>query len=200
MNVTNNKVSLIFTSILTAINAIVLFTLKVKMVTALTVLLLLFGVLYVLFRVLLFLLVFKGLEQVWSNIRASRKGRSEHDPFDHTFNIKWIDDEVKLLLNEKSSEIVKLKEVEQFRKDFLGSVAHELRTPVFGIQGYIHTLIDGADENEAIRKRFLKKAAKNADSLTAILEDLITISRIETNQVKIEKTAFELIELIDEVY
>ena len=200
MNITNNKVSLISAAVVTTVCAVILIVTKVNVFTILVVLLLLFGAMYVVFKMLLYNLVFKGLEQVWSNIRSLRAGRSPHDPFDHTFNTKWIDDEVKLLLKEKVTEIVKLKEVEQFRKDFLGSVAHELRTPVFGIQGYLHTLIDGAINDERMRDRFLQKAVKNADSLTAILEDLITISRIETNQVKVEETSFDLIELIDEVF
>ncbi|MFY0675124.1 MAG: sensor histidine kinase [Bacteroidia bacterium] len=200
MNVTNNRVSLIFSLIVTAVCAIILAVSKVKVDSIIIVSILLFGVLYVLFRVLLFVLIFKGLEEIWSNVRAFRKNTSPHDPFASAFSTKWIDDEVKLLLKEKTTEIGKLKEVEQFRKDFLGSVAHELRTPVFGIQGYLHTLIDGAADDKKIRMRFIKKAAKNADSLTAIIEDLITISRIETNEIKIDKTSFDLIELIDEVF
>lgn len=200
MNITNNRVSLIFALVVTAVCAIILAATKVNAVTIVIVMLLLLGALYVLFRVLLYLLVFKGLEQIWSNVRSLRTNSSPHDPFANAFSTKWIDDEVKLLLREKTTEIGKLKEVEQFRKDFLGNVAHELRTPVFGIQGYLHTLIDGAADDEKIRLRFIKKAAKNADSLTTIIEDLITISRIETNEIKVEKSSFDLIELIEEVF
>lgn len=153
---------------------------------------------FVIFRVLHYLFLFKNLEAVWNSIRSLRKGKSPFNPYNSDFNIEWIDDEVKLLLKEKTTEIGKLKEVEQFRKDFLGNVAHELRTPVFGIQGYIHTLLDGAADDPQVRDRFLNKAAKNADGLTAIIEDLITISRIESNEVKVDSSDFNLISLIDE--
>ena len=104
----------------------------------------------------------------WANIKSHRKGKSPNDPYDDVFQPKWIDDEIRFLLKEKTEELVRLREIEKFRKDFLGNVAHELRTPVFGIQGYLHTLIDGALEDEAIRDRFISKAARNADNLTVI--------------------------------
>lgn len=200
MTVNNNKVSLILSLTVSVLIAIILVGFSINITTILALSILLFGALYVLFRVILHNLIFKNLEQIWNDVRLLRKGKSPHDLFDQTFDAKWIDDEVKLLLKEKATEIGKLKEVEQFRKDFLGSVAHELRTPVFGIQGYLHTLIDGAAEDEKIRDRFIAKAAKNADSLTAIIEDLIAISRIETNEVKIEKSSFNLIELVNDVF
>ncbi|MBI1185072.1 sensor histidine kinase [bacterium] len=201
MSATNNKVSLIFALIVSLLTTVVLmFSGLLNVLTLAIVITILFGSYYVLFRVLLYVFVFKNLEEVWSNIRSLRKGKSPHNPFDHTFSTKWIDDEVKLLLKEKATEIGKLKEVEQFRKDFLGNVAHELRTPVFGIQGYLHTLLEGAASDAAIRERFLLKAAKNADGLTAIIEDLITISRIETNEIKVEPSSFDLVDLINDVF
>ncbi|MEM7657527.1 MAG: histidine kinase dimerization/phospho-acceptor domain-containing protein, partial [Bacteroidota bacterium] len=73
------------------------------------------------------------------------------------------------LKNQRSQnqrEIKKLKEMEAYRREFLGEVSHELKTPIFAVQGFIHTLIDGAMDDEKVRKKFLKKAMKNADRLS----------------------------------
>lgn len=155
---------------------------------------------YLVFRLILHFTLYKGLEAIWANIKSHRKGKSQNDPYDDDFQPRWIDDEIQYLLKEKTEELARLREIEKFRKDFLGNVAHELRTPVFGIQGYLHTLIDGAADDPAIRDRFLAKAARNADNLTVIIEDLITISRIESNEVRIERTTFDMVKLVEEVF
>jgi two-component system phosphate regulon sensor histidine kinase PhoR len=75
-------------------------------------------------------------------------------------------------------EIVHLKELETYRKEFLGNVSHELKTPIFTIQGYIHTLIDGGIEDQDINMLYLQKASKSIDRLISIVDDLESISRL----------------------
>jgi len=106
---------------------------------------------------------------------------------------------VKRLIQEKTIEIDNLKELERMRKEFLGDVAHELRSPIFNVQGYIHTLMEGAMEDEEVRSRFLSKAAKHVDHLGILVEDLVTISRIEAGEIKLELEDFNIKELIHEV-
>jgi len=106
---------------------------------------------------------------------------------------------VKRLIQEKTIEIDNLKELERMRKEFLGDVAHELRSPIFNVQGYIHTLMEGAMEDEEVRTRFLSKAAKHVDHLGILVEDLVTISRIEAGEIKLEMEDFNIKELIHEV-
>jgi len=106
---------------------------------------------------------------------------------------------VKRLIQEKTIEIDNLKELERMRKEFLGDVAHELRSPIFNVQGYIHTLMEGAMEDEEVRSRFLNKAAKHVDHLSILVEDLVTISRIEAGELKLELMEFDIKELIHEV-
>jgi len=106
---------------------------------------------------------------------------------------------VKRLIQEKTLEIDNLKELERMRKEFLGDVAHELRSPIFNVQGYIHTLMEGAMEDEEVRSRFLNKAAKHVDHLSILVEDLVTISRIEAGELKLELANFDIKELIREV-
>lgn len=194
-----NKLSVVFSAVVTLLTAVALLVAGIGIVPVVIGSTILFLTYFAFFRLSLYFMLFRDLERVWNNVRSMRKSKSSKDPYNNGFVPKWIDEEVKLLLKEKTTEIGKMKEVERFRKDFLGSVAHELRTPIFGIQGYLHTLLDGADNDERVRARFLKKAANNADSLTIIIEDLITISRIESNEIKLHRANFDLIELIEEV-
>jgi len=106
---------------------------------------------------------------------------------------------VKRLIQEKTIEIDNLKELERMRKEFLGDVAHELRSPIFNVQGYIHTLMEGAMEDEQVRTKFLNKAAKHVDHLGILVEDLVTISRIEAGEINLELEDFNIKELIHDV-
>ncbi|MDZ4839125.1 MAG: ATP-binding protein [Bacteroidota bacterium] len=106
---------------------------------------------------------------------------------------------VRKLLRDKAIEIDNLKELERLRKEFLGDVAHELRSPIFNIQGYLHTLLEGALEDEEVSTKFLQKAAKHADLLSSLVEDLVTITRIEAGELKLEKSEFNIKDLISEV-
>lgn len=96
-------------------------------------------------------------------------------------------------------EIAKLKETERFRKQYLGNVAHELKTPIFNIQGYISTLLDGGLEDELINRKFLERAEKSIDRLINIVNDLDTISRLETSMNKLGADHFDIVALAAEI-
>lgn len=101
--------------------------------------------------------------------------------------------------NERTEEINKLKEQEEFRKEFIGNLAHELKTPVFSIQGYILSLLDGGLEDPSVNRQFLERAEKATDRITQILEDLDQITKIENDLSKLKKRPFDIIELSYEV-
>ncbi len=96
-------------------------------------------------------------------------------------------------------EIKKLTELEAYRREFLGEVSHELKTPIFAIQGFIDTLLDGAMEDEKVRIKFLKKAGKNADRLSSLVNDLLTITQVESGEVHIRIRPFPIYEVVTEV-
>ncbi len=96
-------------------------------------------------------------------------------------------------------EIVHLKELESFRKEFLGNVSHELKTPIFTIQGYIHTLIDGGIEDQEINMLYLQKAGKSIDRLISIVDDLESISKLEAGELILENRTFDIHELVLDV-
>lgn len=98
--------------------------------------------------------------------------------------LKTINDEIFVYVTKKQKEIDELKKLELFRREFLADVSHEFKTPIFAAQGFIHTLLDGAMEDEKVRERFLRKAAKNLDSLDVLVKDLLVLSQMETGDIK----------------
>jgi two-component system phosphate regulon sensor histidine kinase PhoR len=102
--------------------------------------------------------------------------------------------------NEKSKEIDKLKEQEAFRREFLGNLSHELKTPIFSIQGYILTLLEGGLEDQEVNKLFLERASKATDRMVSIIADLDQITKIEADSFKLDIRPFDIVELIKEVF
>jgi two-component system phosphate regulon sensor histidine kinase PhoR len=113
--------------------------------------------------------------------------------------ISKVNTEVMNWAEDRITEISVLKEQDNFRRDFIGNLAHELKTPIFNIQGYILTLLEGALEDQENNRKFLMKAAKNVDRITALLEDLDTINRIEGGMYKLNVTRFDIVELTTDV-
>ena len=95
-------------------------------------------------------------------------------------------------------EILRLKEAEKFRKQYLGNVAHELKTPIFNIQGYISTLLDGGLEDEEINRKYLERADRSVERMINILGDLDTISRLDSDMNHISAESFDLVALCKE--
>lgn len=106
--------------------------------------------------------------------------------------LKTINDEIFVYVTKKQKEIDELKRLELFRREFLADVSHEFKTPIFAAQGFIHTLLDGAMEDEKVRERFLIKAAKNLDSLDVLVKDLLVLSQMETGDIKMNLTDVDL--------
>ncbi len=114
--------------------------------------------------------------------------------------IEEVNQEVITWARDKKDEIEQLKKLADFRKEFIGNVSHELKTPIFNIQGYIHTLIDGALEDPEVNMKFLKKAARSADRLCDLVEDLISISQLEAGELHMEYERFDINALVKDVY
>lgn len=95
-------------------------------------------------------------------------------------------------------EITNLRETDTFRKEFIGNLAHELKTPIFNIQGFILTLLEGGMEDPEINRKFLLKAAKNVERMSGLLEDLDVITKMEAGNLDIELVPFDLLEIVRE--
>lgn len=103
-----------------------------------------------------------------------------------------LSSEMKAYTYAKQLEINQLKKESEFRRDFLADVAHELKTPIFAAQGFIHTLLDGAIDDKEVSSRFLKKSAKSLDGLDNLVKDLMVISQIETGDLTLQFEYFNL--------
>ena len=117
-----------------------------------------------------------------------------------TSDIDSLSNSVKNYVQGKRIEIKNLTERDSFRKDFLGNVSHELKTPLFTVQGYILTLIEGGINDKLIRDKYLERANKGVDRLVAIVKDLDMIAKLETEGLKINYEVFNIIDLIQNVF
>ncbi len=102
--------------------------------------------------------------------------------------------------SDKASEIDQLKEMERYRKEFLGNVSHELKTPIFNIQGYILTLLDGGLEDPSVNRLYLERSEKSINRMIHIVEDLESIARLESGELQLEIEQFDMMRLVDEVF
>ncbi|HON19264.1 MAG TPA: ATP-binding protein [Salinivirgaceae bacterium] len=100
----------------------------------------------------------------------------------------------------RNADIQRLKELEKYRREFLGNVMHELKTPLFNIQGYVLTLIDGGIDDPNINLLYLKRTEKSVNRIISIVSDLEVISRLESGEMQLNKESFDLIKLIHEVF
>ena len=100
----------------------------------------------------------------------------------------------------EEQEIVALKRAAKYRREFLGNVSHELKTPIFNIQGYIHTLIDGALHDPSVNEKYLLRTSKSIDRLISIIEDLEILAKLESDELALDLTDWDFIDLVKELF
>jgi two-component system, OmpR family, phosphate regulon sensor histidine kinase PhoR len=114
-------------------------------------------------------------------------------------DLSEITSQVQQFASDKKLEIQTLNERESFRREFLGNVSHELKTPLFTVQGYISTLLGGAMKDKLVRKKYLERAEKGVERLIYIVEDLDTIAKLEISEGRLEMLPFDIVMLIQNV-
>ena len=114
--------------------------------------------------------------------------------------LRRLSREIYSYANVKQREIDELKKMETYRKEFLADVSHELKTPLFAAQGFVHTLLDGAVKDKNVRNKFLKKAAKSLSGLDKLVQDLLTISQMEAGTIKMHFFNFNFYNLVEDVF
>ena len=117
-----------------------------------------------------------------------------------TTNMEDLLSQIKDYDDERKFEISEMKKQESFRRDFIGNLAHELKTPLFTSESYILTLLDGAINDEEVNKKYLKIAGKAINRLNLIVKDLDLITKIESGESGIEKTDFDIINLAQNIF
>lgn len=113
--------------------------------------------------------------------------------------IERFNEEIIHLSNERQKELEHLKKLENYRKEFLGNVSHELKTPIFNIQGYVSTLIDGGINDPKINMDYLKRADKSVDRMIHIIDDLETISQLESGTLSLDIENFNIVEQVKDI-
>lgn len=148
--------------------------------------------------------IYRKIKLIYKNIHRLKRNRHKSDVFNpaalSSDPINEVNQEVILWARNQNEEIEELRKLESFRKEFLGNVSHELKTPIFNIQGYIHTLLDGAIHDPEVNVHFLNKAARSVDRLCVLVDDLINISQLETGQLKMEMERFDIHALVKDVF
>ncbi len=136
--------------------------------------------------------IYKSIHHFKSH--PEEKAQPVKDPF------YQVNKEVADWMQVKAEEIQQLKQMEKYRKEFLGNVSHELKTPVFNIQGYILTLLDGGIEDADINMLYLHRTEKSIDRMISIIEDLESISKLESGELELQTEEFNLFQLIEDVF
>lgn len=114
-------------------------------------------------------------------------------------DVQHVAESINKMAEKVSKDIGDMQRLERVRSEFIGNVSHELRTPIFSVQGYLETLLDGALEDDSVRRSFLEKAFNNALRLNSLLSDLIDISRIESGELRLSFRYFDIVELINDI-
>lgn len=157
---------------------------------------------YLLIYVVLEFLVFREINRIYKMLEKLRKKELSGIKTEKSGALnplKKINEEIYSFALLKQKEIDELRKLEAFRREFIADVSHELKTPIFAAQGFVHTLLDGAVNDKQVRSRFLKKAAKSLDGLDVLVQDLLTLSQIESGDIKMKFEPVDLHKLCAEV-
>ena len=147
--------------------------------------------------------IYRKIKIIYKFIYQTKASKREETYYKYILPKKSIDEvseDVEKWAQQRSAEVATLKSNEAYRKEFLQNLAHEFKTPIFAIQGYVDTLLGGALENPAVNRRFLENAAKNVDRMVNLMQDLDEISRLETGEQPLYKQNFIIQDLIKDVY
>ena len=118
----------------------------------------------------------------------------------NTTNISDVQKEVEEWAKNQTQEIARLKDLERYRKEFVGNVSHELKTPIFNIQGYVLTLLEGGIDDPRINKLYLQRTEKSIDRMISIVEDLESITKLESGELTLNLIDFDMVRLTEDVF
>jgi two-component system phosphate regulon sensor histidine kinase PhoR len=162
-----------------------------------------FSVSYILTNITLEFLVFKEISDIYSVLEKIQKKDYSNIPEKSDklsiSPLRKINTSINIYAQTKNKEIEALQKNAEFRREFIADISHELKTPIFAAQGYIHTLLDGAVDDKSVRLKFLKRAAKSLNALDKLVQDLLTLNQMESGVVKFHFETFDLKDLIHEV-
>ncbi len=142
--------------------------------------------------------IYRRIKKIYDDVALLESSSLTSDPI--TTDMKTLTAEIEKFAKDKKIEIDTLKVREEYRKDFLGNVSHELKTPLFTVQGFIETLLGGAIDDKNVRKKYLQRANKAVDRLIYIVKDLDLITKLEAGELNVNTSDFDIVELIKNVF
>lgn len=142
--------------------------------------------------------IYRRVKKIYDDVSLLESSTFINQPI--TTDMETLTREVKKFATDKKLEIEMLQVREKYRREFLGNVSHELKTPLFTVQGYLSTLLDGAMDDKAVRKKYLKRAEKGVERLIYIVEDLDMITKLEVGDLNLEFSEFDIVDLVQNVF
>ncbi|GAB5563697.1 MAG: ATP-binding protein [Winogradskyella sp.] len=142
--------------------------------------------------------IYKRVKKIYDDLTLLESTTLRQQPI--TTDMGTLRKEIDKYARDKKIEIETLKVREEYRKEFIGNVSHELKTPLFTVQGYIDTLLDGGIEDQKLREKYLKRASKGVERLTYIIKDLDMITRLEVGDLNLDKETFDIVKLVQNVF
>lgn len=142
--------------------------------------------------------IYRRVKKIYDDVSLLESSTFRNQPI--TTDMATLTREVKKFATDKKLEIEMLKVREEYRREFLGNVSHELKTPLFTVQGYLSTLLDGAMKDKTLRKKYLQRAEKGVERLIYIVQDLDMITKLEIGDLNIEKKPFDIVALVQNVF
>lgn len=142
--------------------------------------------------------IYRRVKRIYDDLTLLESTSLRNQPI--TTDMGTLTKEIDKYARDKKLEIETLKIREEYRKEYMGNVSHELKTPLFTVQGYILTLLDGAMEDEKIRKKYLNRASKGVERLIYIVKDLDMITKLETGDLSLNIEEFDIVELVQSVF
>ncbi|MEP3838164.1 MAG: ATP-binding protein [Algibacter sp.] len=142
--------------------------------------------------------IYKRVKKIYDDLTLLESANLDKGAI--TTDMQTLTQEIDRFARDKKFEIESLKVREAYRKDFLGNVSHELKTPLFTVQGYILTLLDGAMDDKNIREKYLERASKGIERLGYIIKDLDMITKLEVGDLSLNMEVFDIVELVENVF
>ena len=179
------------------------FSLHYSIELALVVFFVCFGFSFLFFYFVYQKIIYTRIEQTVERLKHFTSKKIPEENYDYTYDaadpLEQLNQEIIKIANDRQKEIEHLTKLENYRKEYLGNVSHELKTPIFNIQGYVSTLIDGGINDPTINIEYLKRADKSVDRMINIIDDLETISQLETGALVIDTEKFDVVALCKDV-
>jgi len=205
-NTNPKKIALNITLLITGVFIIIYLALSIvfgvfKILPFIILPIVLFFIIYFTVKYVIETFIYEKIRIIYKTIH-NIKGTKQYIKEEHSNDknlLENVNQEVLDWVKDRRQEIEELKKLEIYRREYIGNVSHELKTPIFNIQGYILTLLDGGLEDETINKEYLLRTEKSINRMIAIVQDLEAISQLESGELKLEFSKFDIITLVKEV-